>query len=116
MLDAQPFSTPQTEPRVKGFTGQLCGYFDWAGASGRIRPEALLGQKASVCFSTVLPAASVTETSAKPGSPEKSFTSPAGSALVVVVFPFRSTCVATTGSLYDFRVTLSSKAPFSEVR
>lgn len=99
MLDAQPFSTPHTEPRVKGFTGQLCGYFELVGASGRTRPEALLGQNASVWLSTVLPAASVSLICAKSGSPEKSFTSPAGSALVVVFFPFRKTCVATTGSL-----------------
>ena len=60
MLDAQPFSTPHTEPSVKGFVGQLSGYFDVAGASGWIRPDALFGQNVSVLFSTDLPAASVT--------------------------------------------------------
>ncbi len=116
MLDAQPFSTPHTEPRVNGLIGQLCGYFELAGASGRTRPEALFGQNASVCLSTVLPAASVSWICAKSGSPEKSLTISAGSALVVVFFPLRKTCETVTGSLYDFRVTLSSKAPFSEVR
>lgn len=84
---------------MKGLTGQLCGYLELAGASGRTRPEALLGQKSSVFFSTGFPAASTTLTSMKPGSPVKSFTSPAGSALVVVFFPFRMICEATTGSL-----------------
>lgn len=99
MLAAHPFSTPHTEPRVKGLTGQLCGYFELAGASGRTRPDALLGQKASVFSSTDFPAASMTLICAKSGSPEKSFTSPAGSALVCVFFPSRMICAATTGSL-----------------
>lgn len=85
---------------MKGFVGQLCGYFDFAGASGRTRPEALFGQNASSLVTTVLPAASVTVIRTKPGSPEKSFTSPAGSVLVLgALLPCRMICVATTGSL-----------------
>jgi hypothetical protein len=113
VLDAQPFSTPHTEPSVKGLVGQLCGYFEVAGASGRIRPEALFGQKAPWVFDTSSPAAFLIDTSMKPGSPEKSFTSPAGSAFVFVLVPSRSICWATTGSLYDFRVTLNSRGASS---
>lgn len=84
---------------MNGFTGQLSGYFEMDGASGRILPDALFGQKDSVRFSTVLPAAFFTVTWRKPGRPEKSLTRPAGSFLVTVFFPWRITWVATTGSL-----------------
>ena len=99
MLDAQPFSTPHTDPSVKGFVGQLSGYFDVDGASGRIRPDALFGQNDSVRFTTALPAASRTVIRTKSGSPEKSFTRPLGRALVRVLFPSWMIWVATTGSL-----------------
>lgn len=117
MLDAQPCSTPHTEPRVKAFSGQLSGYFDLAGPSGSMRPAALFGQYFSVLLTTTLRFVSVMVIWAKPGSPEKSFTSPAGRALVLVLPPPSwMTCSATTGSLYDLRVTFSSKGPPSDVR
>lgn len=84
---------------MKGFTGQLSGYFDVAGASGLMRPEALFGQNDSVRVATVLPAVSLTVTSMKPGSPEKSFTSRSGRVRVRVFVPSRMIWVATTGSL-----------------
>ncbi len=84
---------------MKGFTGQLSGYFDVAGAPGSTLPEALFGQNDSVRTATVLPAVSRTVTSMKPGSPEKSFTSPSGRVRVRVLVPWRMTWVATTGSL-----------------
>lgn len=115
VFDAQPFSTPHTEPSVNGFVGQLSGYFEVAGASGRMRPDALFGQNGSLVFTTCLPAAFLTDTSMKPGSPEKSLTSPVGSRFVRVFFPSWITWSATTGVLYDARVTLNSRGPPSTV-
>lgn len=99
MLEAQPFSTPHTEPSVNGFVGQLSGYFDVAGASGWTLPDALFGQNGSVRLTTDLPAASRTVIRTKSGSPAKFLTRPAGRVLVRVFFPSRMICVATTGSL-----------------
>ncbi len=99
MLAAQPFSTPQTEPSVNGLVGQLSGYLEVAGASGRTRPLALFGQKSSVRLRTFLPDLSVIVISAKPGSPEKSFTVPLGSVLALALPPSYTVWVMVTGSL-----------------
>ncbi len=99
MLAAQPFSTPHTDPRVNGLVGQLSGYLEVAGASGRTRPLALFGQKSSVLPRTFLPALSVTVISAKPGSPAKSFTVPLGRTFDLALPPSYTVWVAVTGSL-----------------
>jgi hypothetical protein len=98
-LDAQPFSTPHTEPRVKGLVGQLSGYLEVEGASGRTRPLALFGQKLSLRVRTFLPALSVRVISEKPGSPEKSFTVPVGSFFALALPPSYTVWVTVTGSL-----------------
>lgn len=65
----------------------------------RDRPLALFGQKSSVRLRTFLPALSVTVISAKPGSPEKSFTVPLGSVLALALPPSYTVWVTVTGSL-----------------
>lgn len=100
---------------MNGLPEQPSGKCEVAGASGRMRPEALFGQNVPLFLATSCPAAFLNDTSRKPGRPEKSFTVPGGSLFAVALPPLRMICSAITGSLYDFRVTLNSSGTSSTV-